>query len=73
MVTRELQPTSILKYVSVDIISSGTSVTLNDDCLSMIELKYERNNPTIMGFIIFSDLQNISERLDLKETKIFKS
>lgn len=70
MVTRELQPTSILKHVSVDIISSGSSVTINDDCLSMIELKYERNNPTIMGFLIFSDLQNISERLDLKETKI---
>lgn len=70
MVKRELQNTSILKHVSVDIISLGTTIPLNLDCLSMIELKYERNNPVIGGFIIFTDLQNISERLDIKETKI---
>lgn len=62
--------TSILKNMSFSIISNNKELKILNEHISSYEMKYERNSPILIGFLIFTDMFDIIRAIDIKEVRI---
>lgn len=60
----------ILKNVSFSIISNNKELKILNEHISTYEMKYERNSPILIGFLIFTDMYDIIKSIDVKEARI---